>query len=295
MDKIRAILFGMTGFGNNALEVLLNHPSVATIAVFTPKREAGHFPYYQCEKLQDAVLRNRIALYEGLNFKDEKTYDLIKKLSPDIIIVSSFNQIIPKSIISIPKLGMINIHPSLLPKYRGATPTVWALMNCEKESGVTIHFIEDERIDNGCIITQSRLQIEPADTDGALRFKLAVLSENALIEALRLVLQNDKSKFLAQNESEATYYPKRSLIDAEIDINKPFNDIINIIRAMSPYPGAYLKHNGKKYPVKSVTLLPSKISDSTPKINSDEFIVSTLEGMIKFDLMKDHMEHTNLG
>ena len=81
----------------------------------------------------------------------------IKKLSPDIIIVSSFNQIIPKPIISIPKLGVINIHPSLLPKYRGATPTVWALMNGEKETGVTIHFIEDERIDNGNIITQSRL------------------------------------------------------------------------------------------------------------------------------------------
>lgn len=295
MDKIKTILFGMTGFGNNALEVLLNHPSVATIAVFTPEKEAGPFPYYECEKLQDAVLRNKIALYEGLNFKDEKTYDIIKKLSPEIIIVSSFNQIIPKSIISIPKLGVINIHPSLLPKYRGATPTVWALLNGEEETGVTVHFIEDEKIDNGCIITQSRLRIEPADTDGALRFKLAAFSENVLTEALKLVLQNDKNKFLAQNELEATYYPKRSFTDAEIDINKPFNDIINKIRAMSPYPGAYLKHNGKKYPVISATLLPSKKSDSTPKINSDEFVVGTLEGMIKFDLMKNHMEYTNLG
>ena len=157
MDKIRAILFGMTGFGNNALEVLLKHPSIRIIAVFTPEKEAGPFPYYECEKLQDAVLRSGIALYEGLHFEGEKTYDIIKKLSPDIIIVSSFNQIIPKPIISIPKLGVINIHPSLLPKYRGATPTVWALMNGEKETGVTIHFIEDERIDNGNIITQSRL------------------------------------------------------------------------------------------------------------------------------------------
>ncbi|MBI5682765.1 MAG: methionyl-tRNA formyltransferase [Deltaproteobacteria bacterium] len=284
INKYKVLLFAMTGLGNNALKVLLKHPSIRIIAVFTPEKEAGPFPYYECEKMQDVVLRSGIALYEGLNFKDEKTYDIIKKLSPDIIIVSSFNQIIPKSIISIPKLGVINIHPSLLPKYRGATPTVWALMNGEKETGVTIHFIEDERIDNGCFITQSRLQIEPADTDGALRFKLAALSENALIEALRLVLQNDKSKFLAQNESEATYYQKRSLMDAEIDINKPFNDIINKIRAMTPYPGAVVKCGDKKYTVKFAELLKGR-GMRAYGANKGYLVIKTMEGITKFHIV----------
>lgn len=295
MDKIRAILFGMTGFGNHALEVMINHPSIKTIAVFTPERQVGSFPYYECEKLQDAVLRNKISLFEGLNLKDEKTYDLIKKFSPHIIIVSSFNQIIPKPIISIPNLGVINIHPSLLPKYRGATPTVWALLNGEKETGITIHFIENEQIDCGQIILQTKLKIESNDTDGSIRRKLAKLSEKALINAIHLILSEDREIFQKQDESEATYYPKRTLKDAEINLDSSFKDIVRKIRAMTPYPGAYLKHNGKKYPVRSVTLLPSKISDSTPKRNSDELVVSTLEGMIKFDLMKNHMEYTNLG
>jgi len=230
-----------------------------------------------------------------LSLKDKITVEIIKNLSPDLIVVSSFNQIITQSIINIPKLGIINIHPSLLPKYRGATPTVWALLNGEKETGITIHFIENERVDCGRIISQAKLKIEPGDTDGSIRCKLAKLSEKVLIKAIRLISREGKEIFLGQNELEATCYPKRTLRDAEINLNSPFEDIVKKIRAMSPYPGAYLKYNGKRYLVRSVTLLPSKNSDSAPKMNSDEFVVSTLEGMIKFDLMKNHMEYTNLG
>lgn len=284
MDKIKAILFGMTGFGNNALEVLLNHPSVATIAVFTPERQAGFFPYYECEKLHDAVLRNGIALYEGLNFKGENTYDIIKKLSPAIIIVSSFNQIIPKPIISIPRLGVVNIHPSLLPKYRGATPTVWALLNGEEETGVTAHFIENEKIDCGRIIKQAKLSIEPSDNDGTLRLKLARLSGVVLNEALNLLPNIDKKKLPIADESKSAYYPKRTLKDAEIDINKPFNDIINRIRAMTPYPGAFVKYNGTIYTVSSAELLKEKKSNKTFKPDNKHLVIETQEGLVKFYL-----------
>lgn len=287
MEKIKAILFGMTGFGNNALEVLLNHPSIATIAVFTPERQAGPFPYYECEKLHDAVLRSGVALYEGLNFKDEKTYDLIKKLSPDLIVVSSFNQIIPKSIISIPKLGMINIHPSLLPKYRGATPTVCVLLNGEKETGITIHFIENEQIDCGRIISQTTLKIEPDDTDGSIRRKLAKLSEKILIKAIHLILSKNREIFPKQNEAEATYYPKRTLKDAEINLDSPFEDIVKKIRAMSPYPVARLTYNGERY----LTTSAAWINDKTIKRNKPDetgsIIVDSLQGKIKFQVRKE--------
>ncbi|MBI3354276.1 MAG: methionyl-tRNA formyltransferase, partial [Nitrospirae bacterium] len=275
MDRIRAILFGMTGLGNNALKVLLKHPSIRIIAVFTPEKEAGPFPYYECEKLQDVVLRSGIALYEGLNFKDEKTYDIIKKLSPDLIVVSSFNQIIPKSIISIPKLGMINIHPSLLPKYRGATPTVWALLNGEEETGVTAYFIEDEKIDCGRIIKQAKLMIEPSDNDGTLRLKLARLSGNVLNEVLNLLPNIDKKKLPMADESESSYYPKRTLKDAEIDIHKPFKEILNRIRAMTPYPGAFVKYDGTIYTVISAELLKGKKTDKAFKPDNKHLVIET--------------------
>lgn len=208
MDKIRVILFGMAGFGNNSLKVLTKEPFIELVGVVTPKRESSPFPYYKCKKLQDVAISKNIPLYEGLILKENKTYELIKSLKPDLIIVSSFRQIVPKNIISIPRLGVINIHPSLLPKYRGPTPTIWALMNKEKETGVTIHFIEDEKIDSGRIITHARLKILKSDIDSSLRKKLALLSEKALIKALQLILEKDKSFFLPQNNRKATYYPR---------------------------------------------------------------------------------------
>lgn len=286
MDKIKVILFGMTGFGNNALKVLTGKPFIEVAGVLTPYREANPFPYYECEKIHDLAISLKIPLYEGLVFKEKKTIDFIRALEPDLIVIAGFNQIINKDIISTARYGVINVHPSLLPKYRGATPTVWALMNGEKETGVTVHFIEDERIDSGKIIAQSRLEIAPTDVDGTLRFRLAALSENTLAEALKLILKNDKNKFALQDESAATYYPKRSLKDAAIDINKPFNDIFNRIRAMTPYPGAYLQYNGKKYIVNGATLLNAKTCKNISWIECEEPVVDTLEGIVKFQLLK---------
>lgn len=295
MDSLRVLLFAMTGFGNNAFNILGKQPLINLSGVFTSKRQVAPFPYYKCEQLHKTVQRCKIPLYEGLSLKDKGTVETIKNLSPDLIVVSSFNQIIPQPIINIPKLGIINIHPSLLPKYRGATPTVWVLLNGEKETGITIHFIENERIDCGRIVSQAKLKIEPDDTDGSIRRKLAKLSEKVLIKAIRLISREGKEIFLGQNEPEAAFYPRRTLKDAEINLDSPFEDIVKKIRAMSPYPGAYLKYKGKKYPVKSVTLLQSKNSGSTPKKNSDELVVSTVDGLIKFDLMKNHKEYKDLG
>ncbi|MCL4492443.1 MAG: methionyl-tRNA formyltransferase, partial [Nitrospirae bacterium] len=236
MAKIKTLLFGMTGFGNSAFKVLIEHPSVELIGVFMPSRQIAPFPYYECEKLNDSATASGVALYEGLLLRDDGTYELINKLSPELMVVSSFNQIVPESIISLPGLGIINVHPSLLPEYRGATPTVWALANGEEKTGVTVHFIEDERLDNGRIIAQSALKIDPMDNDGTLRQKLAALSEIILTEALDRILSQDRELFPEQDESKATYYPKRSFKDAEIDIHRPFREILNKIRAMSPYP-----------------------------------------------------------
>ncbi len=281
MGKIKVILFGMTGQGNNALKALVEEPSINLLGVFTSKRQDAPYPYYRCEQLQDIVLRAGIPLYEGLSLKEKETHQIIEKLKPDIIVVSSFNQIIPKDVISVPKLGVINIHPSLLPKYRGATPTVWALMNGEEETGVTAHFIEDERVDSGRIIAQTKLKIEPADNDGVLRFKLVNLSESVLTKALSLVLTKERETFHVQNESEATYYPKRSLKDAEIKTDMPFKEISNKIRAMSPYPGAYLKYRGKEFIVKNANLLNSKKSKDII-VKKKGLVLKTLGGMVEF-------------
>jgi methionyl-tRNA formyltransferase len=282
--RMKVLLFGLTGYGNNAFKVLINTPSVEMIGVLTVKRPLNPFPYYECEKLHDVAFKHNIPLYEGLTLKEEKTYQLLKRLSPDMIVVSSFNQIIPQSIIVIPTYGVINVHPSLLPKYKGATPTVWMLMNDEKEAGVTVHFIENEKVDAGRIITQRTLKIDPSDNEGTLRCKLAKFSEIALAEALTLVVENPKDVFPLQNDAEATYYPKRTVKDAEIDLQKPFREILNTIRAMSPYPGARLTYDGKTYIVKNAMMVRKKSFADAENIRARELVVETPEGMITFYL-----------
>lgn len=282
MDKIKAILFAKTGFGNNAFKVMQMHPLIELIGVFTNRREEKPFPYYECEKLHDAVTKANILLYEGLSLKKKETQDAIKRLSPELIMVGSFDQIIPDDIISIPRFGVINMHPSLLPKYRGATPTVWALLNGEEETGVTVHLIEDSKIDSGRIIAQTRLRIHSSDNDGILRHRLAVLSEDVLFDAINMVLTADKRGFAVQDEAGATYYAKRSLNDAEIDLGETFKEIVNRIRAMTPYPCAFIRYNNENYVVRSAELIKNKNLLDIPRDGKGYLILNTLEGPVKF-------------
>jgi methionyl-tRNA formyltransferase len=279
---------GMTGFGNSAFRILAGHPSIELLGVITPQRQDNPFPYYECEKLQDLVREYGSTLYEGLVLKDHSTYEVLNELSPDLIIVSSFDQIVPLNIIRVPSLGVLNVHPSLLPKYRGATPTVFALMNGENETGVTAHFIEDEALDRGRIIAQASLCIGPLDNDGILRRKLADLSEKVLDRAIVEVLGKRKEEFPQQDESKASYYPKRTLRDAEIDIRRPLNEIVNRVRAMSPYPGAFLTYKGIKCKVKAVSAFEEGIAMDAIAANDGEIIVQAPSGAIKFIVQKEN-------
>lgn len=275
----------MTGFGNSAAEALKQHEKVDLIAILTNKRQERPFPYYPCEHLYEMALENGIPVYEGLRVKEKPTFDFIHSLSPDLIVVSTFTQIITKAMIQIPKHGVMNIHPSLLPRYRGPTPTVWALMNGEEETGISIHFIADETIDRGRIILQSRMKIVPEDTDGTLRRRLAELSKATLSRAIDLVLTADQTSFPHQDESLATYFRKRTIKDAEISTDRPFREIINQIRAMTPYPGAYIMHRNLKYFVTSAELLPSRDASSSP--GSDYLDLATSAGNVRFFTERD--------
>lgn len=270
----------MTGMGNSALEALTEHAQISLAAVFTSKRRERSFPYYHCDHLYEAAGRKGIDVYEGLRINEASTFEIIRSLCPELIVVCTFNQIITSEIIQLPKYGAINVHPSLLPQYRGPTPTVWALLNGEEKTGVSVHLIENEAIDSGRILLQSELKILPQETDGMLRFRLAELSKGTLSDAIELILTKQKVDFPLQDESQATYFPKRSIQDAEIDRNETFIKISNRIRAMTPYPGAVITHRDLKYIVKSASL-PKPMNILSDEGN--EFIdIETKHGTIRF-------------
>lgn len=286
MDDWRVILLGMTGFGNSALQALERLPYVEIVGVFTPPRQDSPFPYYPCPALPGVVEQKGLPLFEGLKIRDPEVRKLTAKLKPDLIVSSSFDQIIPVDIISLAGRAAVNVHPSLLPEYRGATPTVWALLNGEEETGVTVHLIEDEQVDRGRIVAQAKLKIEPGDTDGSLRRKLAELSENVLTEAVEALRHKDLKSF-PRPEDQGSYFPKRKPEDGGLDLAKPFREIQNRIRAMTPYPGAFLSWGGRKHLVKSAVLLDRRYSDQTGLIEGNTLVVDSRDGVIRFELVKE--------
>ena len=160
----------------------------------------------------------------------------IKALQPHLIIVVSFGQILPPSTLEIPKLGCLNVHPSLLPKYRGAAPIQRAIMNGEKETGVTIMWM-NEGLDQGDIFLQEKTDIDPDETYGELHDRLAVIGAKLLMKALE-ALEKGEKKAIPQREEEATYAPPIKKEETHLSWEKPAEEIHNLVRGLSPTPGA---------------------------------------------------------
>lgn len=284
MKKLKTILFGITGFGNNAFQALIKHPDIELLGVFTPQRLETPFPYYPCEKLHDLVTKHNVKLFEGYKLRNHNTVQIISNFKPDLIMIGSFYQIIPLGIIRIPPIGVINLHPSLLPKYRGATPVTWALINEEKETGMTAHFVEDEGIDRGRIIIQIKLKIEHEDNDGILRMKLAKLSETIINKTIENITKTPKENFPTQDEAEASYYPKRTSADGEIKKDLTFRQINNKIKAMTPYPGAFIILNNIRYKVVGATLI-NQTEPVSRYLNKNEIIIDSLDKKVKLSVI----------
>lgn len=249
------------------------------MAVVTSRKQANDFPYYLCPKLQDVVEQHNIPLYSGMRLSDKESFEIIKGHEPDLIIVSTYNQLISQAIIDIPTYGVVNFHPSLLPKYRGPTPTYSVLANGEFETGVTAHFIESEQFDRGRVVLQNKIDILPEETDGHLRKRLSELAARMMPETVDLILSNDKGAFAHQDEHEASYFSKRTDADSFIELSWPLEKIRNRIRALTPFPGASIVLDGRTYKVQGVTPV---LSDNG-QLSEREIYVETVDaGRIKF-------------
>jgi methionyl-tRNA formyltransferase len=230
---MKICLFGLKGFGNLILAELNNNPIINDVVVFT-RREKGKFPYYTCEQLTDLCNRQGVQVYLDKEIDSDEVYNELKRLKPDLILVATFNQKIPQRIVDIPEMGAINIHPSLLPKYRGPTPTHWVLINGEEKSGVTYHLVSAE-FDLGDILFQEEIQIAGL-VDGELRNKLARLAGKMLPSFLKMHV-NGEIQAQAQKIEEGSYYPRITSEEGIVLLRSGRHSRENIIRGLTPYPG----------------------------------------------------------
>ena len=209
------------------------------IAVVTqPDRPKGRGRICEACPVKNWALMNNIPVLQPEKARDPEFLEQIKNLAPNLIIVHAFGQILPKSLLEIPRLGAINVHYSLLPKYRGAAPVQWAILNAEKETGITIMQM-DEKLDTGPILLQQKVPIEDSDTTGTLLKKLSEPGRELLISAVQ-GLKAQTLKPIPQDESQATFAPPIQKEQGKINWNEPAVLIWRKVRAFNPWPGAYL-------------------------------------------------------
>jgi methionyl-tRNA formyltransferase len=282
---IKFAFIGGTLRGYKLLLSLLNKKFIPQYAVFLKEDEHEVLKY--SNDLLELAKQYNIPAQCGKKISLE-SLETLKGLQLDFIVVCGWRYIIDTSLNNYIKLGMLAAHDSLLPKYRGFAPINWAIINGEKETGVTIFKIQEGEIDNGSVIKQTKISIE--DTDYAFDVYEKIIE--ATIEAYYAVFEdylNNNILFIQQNEEQATYTCKRTPKDGKIDWNKDSNTVLNLIRALAhPYPGAYCIFDNSTYHIRKACLgdfntkkFIGRIVGRVVKIDSAGIEVLCGEGSIK--------------
>lgn len=240
--RLRAIFLGTPEFAIPSLYALRD--KVELLAVVTqPDRPQGRGRKVTPPPVAQVARELGVPVLQPVKLRDPAVVEALRALRPNVIVTVAYGKIIPPQILMLPPLGCINVHPSLLPKYRGASPIQAALANGERETGVTIMY-QSETLDAGDIILQRRVPIAPDDPAQTLEARLAEEGAHALVEALALIADG-KAPRRPQDESQATYAGKLTKESGRIDWTQPATALVNFIRAMDPWPSAYTWHRGK--------------------------------------------------
>ncbi len=233
---MQIVFMGTSPFALPALEALAGSGHTLALVVSQPDRPRGRGKKLSPTPVKEKALELGLPVATPERVKDiEKD---LQDLEPHLIVVVSFGQILPASTLEIPSVGCLNIHPSLLPKYRGAAPLQRVLMNGEKETGITIMWM-NEHLDAGDIFLQEKTPIHPDETYGELHDRLAREGARLLMDALEM-LEKGERRALPQRDEEATYAPPIRKEETRLTWERPARDLHNIIRGLSPSPGASL-------------------------------------------------------
>lgn len=275
------VFLGTSDFALPSLRSLVtsNHKILAVITQPDKPKGRSKLPCAPPVKVLANEYGLRVIQPENVNHED--TILLLKELYPDIIVVVAYGQKLSSQILSIPKYHCINIHASLLPKYRGAAPVNWAIINGEEVTGVSI-MVMGERMDAGDIIAQRSLSIYPHETAGELEKRLALLGAEVLLSVLKL-FENDAIELKSQDDANATYARKLKKENGRINWNQDAKKIYNFARGMTPRPGAYafLSSHPHKVERKSrVIILKTEIDTSTPHRVDERGVRSAAPGSI---------------
>ncbi len=245
--SMRIVFMGTPDFAETSLRALIDG-GFDVVGVFTqPDKPVGRRQVLTPPPVKTLALQNNIPVWQPVKLRDGTAENILRELAPDVIAVVAYGRILPKAILDLPPLGCVNIHGSLLPKYRGAAPIQWAVINGEAETGVTAQFMA-EALDAGDIIGVKRTPIGPEETAGELFDRLAPLGAQLLCETLRAMEKGSVPR-VPQNEKEATFAPPLTRELAKIDFAKPGRLVVSHIRGMDPWPVATAEIGGVNFKI----------------------------------------------
>ena len=258
---MRIIIVGQGPFGEKVLQALIQKGE-EVVGSFSPPDKRG-------EAMKTLAEKSGIPFFCPNLMKDPQVYDAYVKLQPDLAVLAFVTDIIPEKLLTVPSLGTICYHPSILPQHRGASAINWAIIQGDTRTGLTIFWV-DKGIDTGPILLQKEIEIGPDDTTGSLYFNaLFLMGVEAMVEAVELI-KKGKAPRIPQDKSRATYEPPCDDRVASVNFEKSIRDIYNLIRGCDPQPGAYTIFKGKRVRFYDAKMNPTEMKKQPGEIVSIE-------------------------
>ncbi len=278
---MRVVFMGTPEFAVPSLEnLLIKHEVIAVIT--QPDKPKGRGKKIQFTPVKETALKHNLPVLQPLKIRDIK--EELQSYNADIFCVVAYGQLLPRDILDIPKLGCINVHGSLLPKYRGAAPINWAILNGETTTGITIMYL-DQGMDSGDMILKREIPILPEDTSATVYESLSQIGGKALVEAVDLLGAGTAEK-TQQDHQNATYAPMLTKELGLIDWNNSSQEIVNKIRGLNPWPCAYTYYNLnmlKIWKATPIAYTEPGAPGTVTEVTKDKICVKTGDGAISID------------
>ena len=275
---MRIVFIGTGEIGAPTLRALLNSEHEVAAVVTQPDKPVGREQRIESPPIKKEIATTGIPILQPPRIKDPQAIEEVRLLTPDVIVVAAYGQILPREVLEIPRLACLNLHASLLPRWRGAAPIQAAIAAGDSETGITVMYMA-EGLDTGDILLQRSVEILPNDTGGSLHDRLAQVAPEALLESLQLVAAANSPR-IPQDNAFATYAPKLKREHGQIDWSESAEAIERKVRAYNPWPGAFMKVDGQNLKVFSASVVDLNGEPGEILRSDKDLIIATGKGAL---------------
>jgi methionyl-tRNA formyltransferase len=275
---MRIVFVGAGAIGLPTLQALLKCEHEVVGVVTQTDKPVGRAQSMEPTPIKKAMQGTTVRILQPARIKDQQAIEQIRALKPDVIVVMAYGQILPRDVLEIPEIACLNLHASLLPRWRGAAPIQAAIAAGDQGTGITVMYM-DEGLDTGDILLQRTIDTRSDDTGGSLHDRLAQIAPDALLESLQMLAEGSAPR-IPQDNNVATYAPKLKREDGKIDWSQPAETIERKIRAFNPWPGAFMEINGRNLKIFSASIVGLSAKPGEILRSEKELVIAAGKGAL---------------